>query len=121
MNDPVLLRKFAQFFPHVLFFFFSFRLQRIVGSKVVPLASIVHLDEKRVAVKDSKNVYPVTLQLGNHDFELRKQKISKRVLAYMPVIEGVKKTDRVHVLRVHQACLKMILQPIRDSFGKWLE
>ena len=93
----------------------------MVGPEVVPVACILHLDEKRVAIKDSKNVYPATLQLGNHDFELRKQKISKRVLAYLPVIEGGKKMDRAHVLRVHQACLKAMLQPLRDSFGKWLE
>ena len=87
---------------------------------MVPIAIMVHLDEKRVAIKDSRKAYPVALQLGNHDFATRKLRVSKRLGAYFPLVEGRWKNDRKHVLKVHQEALKIFLRPIREAFGRWL-
>jgi len=93
----------------------------LAGPEIVPIATIVHLDEKRVAIKDARKVYPVTVQLGNHDFSTRQLRISKRLGAYFPIVEGHWKDNRRHVLKVHQEALRIFLRPMKQAFGKSIE
>ena len=119
---------FSSFFSFSFFFFLATRsfflsslpFKILAGPYMVPIAIMVHLDEKRVAIKDSRKAYPVALQLGNHDFATRKLRVSKRLGAYFPLVEGRWKNDRKHVLKVHQEALKIFLRPIREAFGRWL-
>lgn len=85
----------------------------------MPIGVILYLDEKRVAIKNQKKVYPVYIAIGNHSFEARQRKGGKRLLGYVPVLEG--NPDRKRVVHLHQTCLKEFTRPLRKSSRGWLE
>ena len=93
--------------------------QEFVGPTAVPIGVILYLDEKRVAIKNQKKLYPVYISLGNHSFEARQRKGGKRLLGYIPVLENGK--DRRRVLHLHQACLQKMTRPLKSSVNNWLE
>lgn len=85
----------------------------------MPIAVILYLDEKRVAIKNQKKVYPVYIAIGNHSFEARQRKGGKRLLGYVPVLEGCH--DRRRLVNLHQLCLQEMTRPLRKSSRDWLE
>jgi len=93
--------------------------QDFVGPNTVPVAVIFYLDEKRVAIKNGKKVYPVYISLGNHSYAARQRKPAKRLLAYLPVVETPQKREAA--LQLHQQCLALMLAPINKAVHTWKE
>lgn len=93
--------------------------QDFVGPETVPIGVILYLDEKRVAIKNQKKVYPVYISIGNHSFEARQRRGGKRLLGYIPVLTGC--DDRRRVLHLHQHCLDEMIKPLKRSLDSWLE